>query len=165
MNSLILRNEVEEKYHNLTSELIRRKLTISTMESCTSGLIASLITDASGASDIFENGLVTYSNQAKISQGLDGTVIDEYGVYSEETAASMATLCREKFGTDIGVGVTGSIGRIDPANSDSVPGEVYIAVNFLGDTEAKFLSVTSPARMDAKYEVADKVCELMRTFL
>ena len=54
----------------MIDELIRRKETIATMESCTGGLIASEITNVSGSSDVFALGLVTYQVQAKIQYGI-----------------------------------------------------------------------------------------------
>ena len=62
--------------------LIEKQTTISTMESCTSGLIASMITDTEGASAIFPGGYVTYSNETKMLVGVDEQVLRQYGVYS-----------------------------------------------------------------------------------
>lgn len=119
---------LREKYNLLVDELRRRRIKISTMESCTSGLIASLITDNEGSSDVFNGAYVTYSNGAKIMNGVAADVIDTYGVYSKETACSMAKACADRYNADIGIGVTGTIGRIDPANKDSEFGVVYICV-------------------------------------
>lgn len=70
--------------------LIEKQTTISTMESCTSGLIASMITDTEGASAIFPGGYVTYSNETKMFVGVDEQVLRQYGVYSRECAQAMA---------------------------------------------------------------------------
>ena len=121
-------HDCAEKYERITKLLIEKKLMISTMESCTSGFIASLITDTEGASAIMKGAFVTYSNEAKIRQGVPAGVIEAYGVYSGETSAAMAETCRHFYGADYGVGVTGSFGNADPANADSVPGEVYFAI-------------------------------------
>ena len=59
--------------------LIEKQTTISTMESCTSGLIASMITDTEGASAIFPGGYVTYSNETKMLVGVDEQVLRQYG--------------------------------------------------------------------------------------
>ena len=58
--------KVQKKYLQVTEELINRNETISVMESCTAGLISSLITDAEGSSAIFPGGFVTYSNSNKM---------------------------------------------------------------------------------------------------
>ena len=64
--------------------------TISTMESCTGGALASAITDIEGASEVLKFSAVTYSNEYKIKMGVSSEVIDTYSVYSIETAREMA---------------------------------------------------------------------------
>ncbi|MBR3225922.1 MAG: CinA family protein [Atopobiaceae bacterium] len=120
---------VRKQYEQLTRLLIERSVCITTMESCTSGLIASLITDTEGSSAILKGAFVTYSNEAKVQQGVPAQVIETYGVYSAQTAAAMAEACRSAYAADFGVGVTGSFGNVDPNNADSVPGEVYFALS------------------------------------
>ena len=75
---------------SIIKQLIASHTTISTMESCTSGLIASLITDTEGASAIFPGGYVTYLNETKVLVGVDPSVIEIHGVYSPECAEAMA---------------------------------------------------------------------------
>ena len=115
-------------YGQITRSLIQKGLQISTMESCTSGMIASLITDTEGSSAVMKGSAITYSNEAKIACGVPENTITKFGVYSKETAASMASAARQTYKADIGIGVTGSFGNTDPANTDSVPGEVYFAI-------------------------------------
>lgn len=129
-----LTRRVRGKYRSLTRALIARNLQITTMESCTAGEIASLITDTEGSSAILKGALVAYSNEAKIQMGVSASVIEQYGVYSAKTARAMAHACRVTFGAAIGIGITGSFGNVDPANADSVPGEVWFAVEFSGKT-------------------------------
>lgn len=126
---------VRRKYKELTNSLIQHKLTITTMESCTSGQLASLITDTEGSSAVIKGAFVTYSNEAKIMQGVPKEIIETHGVYSAETAAAMASACRDAYHADFGVGVTGSFGNTDPNNPDSVPGEVFFAISSQGKTE------------------------------
>ena len=120
--------DVREKYEKLTKLLIQKNISITTMESCTSGQIASLITDTEGASAIMKGAFITYSNEAKIMAGVPSRIIDEFGVYSKETASAMAKCCKERFAANIGIGVTGSFGNADPNNADSVPGEVFFSI-------------------------------------
>lgn len=127
-NSNSLEDEVNELYKLITKILIKRNLLITTMESCTSGLIASLITNTEGASSILKGAFVTYSNEVKIMQGVPSNVIDEYGVYSKETSIEMAKACKNKLNADIGIGVTGTMGNLDPANKDSSVGKVYFTI-------------------------------------
>ena len=138
-------SSVQEKYRQLTKSLIEKKLTITAMESCTSGLIASLITDTEGSSAIFKGSFVTYSNEAKINQGVPTNIIEENGVYSKETAAEMAKACRKKMYTDIGIGITGTFGNVDPNNKDSVIGEVFFAIDFAGSVSSYNLKLTGEA--------------------
>ncbi|MGN0038932.1 MAG: CinA family protein [Coriobacteriales bacterium] len=128
--------EVAELFRLLTLRLAERGLTLSTMESCTGGLIASLVTDTEGSSAVLKGAFVTYSNEAKLAQGVPAAVIAEHGVYSLQTARAMASACRRPYGADIGIGVTGSFGNPDPANADSVPGQVFCALDVLGSVTA-----------------------------
>ena len=102
---------VHEAYRAITKALIEKNISITTMESCTAGLIASLITDTEGSSAILRGAYITYSNQAKIKAGVPSEIIEKYGVYSIETAVAMAAACRKAFSADIGIGVTGSMGN------------------------------------------------------
>ena len=123
--------KIREEYADLTRLLISRKLSITTMESATSGQIASLITDTEGSSAIIKGALVTYSNSAKIQMGVPAEVIEKYSVYSKETALTMSAACKRVFGAHIGIGLTGTMGNIDPANPESsVPGQVYFAIDY-----------------------------------
>ena len=121
--------EIREHYRRLTKLLIDRKYTITTMESATSGQIASLITDTEGSSAVLKGAFITYSNEAKILQGVPAETIEKYTVYSRETAEAMAAACMKAYGAQIGIGVTGTMGNVDPANPEaSVPGQVYFAI-------------------------------------
>lgn len=151
---------IREKYRQLTLRLIREGRSITTMESCTSGQIASLITDTEGASAIIKGAFVTYSNEAKIRQGVPAEVIRAYGVYSTETAEAMATACRDAYQADIGIGVTGTFGNADPENPDSVPGEVYFAIAFPKMVRSRHLQVPpQSSRLAYKLYMADVVAD------
>ena len=82
--------EIRADYRRLTKLLIEKNLTITTMESATSGQIASLITDTEGSSAVLKGAFVTYCNEAKIMQGVPAEIIDKYTVYSTQTAEAMA---------------------------------------------------------------------------
>ena len=111
--------QVREAYSRLTKLLIEKKLTITTMESATSGQIASLITDTEGSSAVLKGAFVTYCNEAKIMQGVPAGIIQQFTVYSKETAAAMAEACKKTYKADVGIGVTGTMGNVDPANPES----------------------------------------------
>ena len=152
--------QVREKYEDLVKYLIKRNISITTMESCTAGQIASLLTDTSGSSAIIKGAFVTYSNEAKIRQGVSENIINEYGVYSKETAAEMARVCRDFYDADLGIGVTGSFGNVDPKNKDSVPGEVYFAISTREGTESFYCEVPEqPSRLYYKLYMANVIAD------
>lgn len=154
--------KVQEQYTLLTKYLIKENLTISTMESMTAGLIASLITDTEGSSAVMKGAYVTYSNEAKIKQGVPADIIETYGVYSCETAEAMAKACQASYGADIGIGITGSTGNVDPNNADSVPGVVYIAVFFEDKiTSKKYEMPALNSRLEYKFCAAQYVYDLV----
>lgn len=157
---------VREKYRRITLTLIEAGRTVATMESCTCGQIASLLTDTEGASAVFKGAFVTYSNEAKVLQGVPAETIDTFGVYSVETAAAMARICRDAFGADIGIGVTGTFGNVDPNNADSVPGEVFFAIAVTGETTAWQCTVPPQASRPAyKLYIADVIADRLLTLL
>ncbi len=152
--------QVREKYDDLVKYLIKSNISITTMESCTAGQIASLLTDTSGSSAIIKGAFVTYSNEAKIRQGVSENIINEYGVYSKETAAEMARVCRDFYDADLGIGVTGSFGNVDPQNKDSVPGEVYFAISTREGTESFYCEVPEqPSRLYYKLYMANVIAD------
>ena len=153
-------SDIRFKYKKLTETLIEKKLSITTMESITSGQIASLITDTEGSSAVLKGAFVTYSNEAKILQGVPAETIEKYGVYSCETAEAMAAACRKAYGADIGIGVTGSAGNADPNNADSVPGEVYYAVAMADATESRQVILKpESSRYGFKMKIADIIAD------
>ncbi len=159
--------EIRKDYAKLTKLLIEWNMSITTMESATAGQIASLITDTEGASAIFKGASITYSNETKIMQGVSAEVIHKYTVYSKETAEAMATACANMYGTDIGIGVTGTMGNTDPDNADaSVPGQVYFAINMKGSVRSYVVEIPQqPSRLMYKLAVAKEVYDvLMRLF-
>ena len=91
----------------IVKKLIEEKKTISVAESCSGGLLASSFIDVPGASEIFMEGLVTYSNEAKMERlGVKKETLEKYGAVSAETAKEM--VCGLK--TDVGISVTGIAG-------------------------------------------------------
>lgn len=158
---------IRSEYRRLTKYLIEHNMTITTMESATSGQIASLITDTEGASAIFKGSFVTYSNETKIMCGVPSCIIDEHTVYSVETAEAMARVCIEKLAADIGIGVTGTMGNIDPTNeSASVPGRVYFSI-IVKDEAHNYSTELVPQESRLMYKLAvakeiyDRLAELM----
>ena len=155
-------SEIRTKYTELTNRLIRKGMTITLMESSTAGQITSLITDTEGSSAIIKGAFITYSNEAKIMQGVPEEIIETYGVYSPDTARAMAKACRAAYKADIGVGITGSLGNVDPNNADSIPGVVYYALDVRGCLTTYRLDLPPmPTRYDYKMRVAEDVVEML----
>ena len=81
-------------------------------------------------------------------------------VYSKETASEMARACRDFYDADLGIGVTGSFGNVDPKNKDSVPGEVYFAISSRDGTESFFCEVPEqPSRLYYKLYMANVIAD------
>lgn len=109
-------------------------LTIATAESCTGGLVAGLLTEIAGASDVVDRGFVTYSNMAKSEMlGVENGIIDRHGAVSAAVAVAMADGALQNAGTDLAVAITGIAGP-DGGTPQKPVGLVYIAVARKGQT-------------------------------
>ena len=113
----------------LSRRLIKGGFTMAVSESCTGGLLASTITDISGASKWFTHGWVTYSNESKSSElGIPLDLIEKHGAVSTTIAAAMAEGARLASGADLAISVTGIAGpRAD--DSDKEVGTVHVGVS------------------------------------
>lgn len=108
--------------------LIEKKMTIATMESCTGGFVVSSITDIDGSSNVLKFSAVTYSNEYKIKMGVSKEVIDKYSVYSINVAREMAKKISDFANSDIGVGITGRINRVDENNLFGDNNKIFYAI-------------------------------------
>ena len=119
-------NKIPEIVFN---KLLENHITVSTAESCTGGLIAKTITDFSGSSEIFFEGYVTYSNEAKMKLlNVKEETLKRYGAVSEQTAEEMVAGLKKVSGCDICVAVTGIAGP-GGGTPDKPVGLVYAAVS------------------------------------
>ncbi len=101
-------NELVKK---IVNGLIKKKLTISTAESCTGGLLSSAITSVAGSSKVFKLGLVTYSNQSKIQiLKVLKNIIIKYGAVSEQVCLAMVINLNKISKTSISISITGIAG-------------------------------------------------------
>jgi len=108
--------------------LRERDETLAVAESCTGGLVGSLVTDVSGSSAYFDRSLVTYSYDAKQELlAVSREALDDHGAVSEPVAAEMARGVRDTAGTDWGVATTGVAGPTGGSPETPV-GTVHIAV-------------------------------------
>lgn len=117
--------------------LIEKKLTISTAESCTGGMIASTLINYPGISEVFLEGAVTYSNEAKHNRlGVKEETLEKYGAVSEETAKEMAIGIARTAKTDVSIVTTGIAGP-DGGTEEKPVGLVYIGVYVQGEVIVK----------------------------
>ena len=113
---------------SLLKTLTKKKLKISFAESCTGGLLASSITSINGASKIFNLGLITYSNQAKIKfLKINKNIIKKYGAVSHECCLAMVNNLSKISKANINVSITGIAGP-NGATKQKPVGLVYIGV-------------------------------------
>ena len=111
----------------LIKKLIDNKITVSTCESCTGGLLAAEFVNVPGASEVFTEGIVTYSNEAKMRLGVKAETLKEHGAVSEETALEMANAIRKRAGTTLGISTTGVAGP-GGGTPEKPVGLVYTAI-------------------------------------
>jgi len=113
---------------SLIKLLIKKKLKISFAESCTGGLLASTVTSVEGASKVFNLGLVTYSNQAKIKVlKVNKSIIKKYGAVSHECCLAMVENLSKISKDNINISITGIAGPKGGTKQKPV-GLVYIGV-------------------------------------
>jgi nicotinamide-nucleotide amidase len=124
------------------AELTRRLLDIckahgvlvTTAESCTGGMIVSLMTDLPGSSSMVDRGFVTNSNEAKMEMlGVARTTLDRYGAVSSETAIEMASGALERSRAGIALSVTGIAGP-EGGSADKPVGLVWFGLAMKGRT-------------------------------
>ena len=145
-----------------TVELLKsKKLKLATAESCTGGLISKRITDVSGSSEVFEGGVVCYSNRFKENVlGVSPEALKKYGAVSRETAREMVKGVLSLTKADIAVAVTGIAGPSSDDTNKPV-GLVYIAVsdgkstivknllnNFTGDVREQNRSISADTALE-----------------
>ena len=116
------------KIENLLKILIKKKYKISVVESCTGGLLSSSITSISGASKVFNLGLITYSNQTKIKiLKVNNNIIRKYGAVSRECCSAMVKNLSRISKANINVSITGIAGPKGGTKQKPV-GLVYIGI-------------------------------------
>ena len=112
----------------IVNKLIKKKLTISTAESCTGGLLSSAITSVAGSSKVFKLGLVTYSNRSKIKVlKVLKNIIMKYGAVSEQVCLAMVMNLNKISKTGISISITGKAGPSGGTKKKPV-GLVYVGI-------------------------------------
>lgn len=147
---------------DIVSKMMRRKkLRLSTVESCTGGYIANEITNLPGSSDYFVGGLATYSSGTKEDIiNVPEEMIRQHGAVSEEVAIAMATGVAERLESDYAISCTGYIGPGGGTEKDPV-GTVYIGLHTPTKSYAKRFSFRGP-RIAQKRRVYYAAIDLLR---
>ena len=120
--SPVLPNDLEEATRALLTKACERKLTLATAESCTGGILASLLTDVQGVAHVFDRGFVTYSEAAKTEMlGVPAALIAGKGAVSKDVAVAMAEGALARSHADLVLAITGF------ADAGEDPGLVHFA--------------------------------------
>ena len=116
----------------LVAALRERNLRIATAESCTGGMMASLITSVPGSSEAFDGGIVSYANTVKQrSLGVRAETLEKYGAVSAETAAEMVSGVCRIMDVPVGISVTGIAGP-GGGTAEKPVGLVWFGVSYHG---------------------------------
>ncbi|HOB19845.1 MAG TPA: competence/damage-inducible protein A [Candidatus Atribacteria bacterium] len=146
------------------SLLRERGYTLSLAESCTGGHISNLLTNVPGASEVFLEGCITYSNESKITRlGVQRETLSRYGAVSPQTAIEMADGIRSSLGSDIGMAVTGIAGPGGGSEEKPV-GLVYMAISTGSSTEIK-RCLFNGNRLKIKHRTAYELLNWLRLIL
>lgn len=140
-------------------KLKTKAATVACAESCTGGLVTSLLTDVPGSSGYVAGSVVCYTNEVKARiVGVARTTLDRYSAVSGETAGEMALGVRKLMGTDYGLATTGNLG---PEPSEGRPvGLVYIAVASEAGVICEELHLQG-SRSENKAAVAERALALL----
>lgn len=140
------------------------QITLATAESCTGGLVASLLTDQTGLGRWFDRGFVAYTDQAKSDMlGIERSHIEYYGAVSEEIAQAMAIGALRHSGAFLTLGVTGFAG---PAGPGDEPGLIYLAAACRsGAMEAREYHFGEAGRDQTRALAAEHGLDLLRSIL
>lgn len=146
----------------LVKLLKKYHLKISLAESCTGGYAAKRITDISGASEVFDCAVVSYSNEIKHKVlGVRKEDLEKYGAVSESVARQMAEGIRRLSGADFGIGITGIAGPLSD-NTNKPVGLSYVAVSDADGTECIEIMTSRQDRDYNRYVNASRAFDLVR---
>ncbi|MCP4267187.1 MAG: competence/damage-inducible protein A [Candidatus Brocadiaceae bacterium] len=156
----------KQSLEDVVSELLKKNnLKLATAESCTGGLVSSLLTDIPGSSDFFSGGVISYSTNVKQEiLNIPKKLIDEYGVISAEVAKAMASGVRECIQADVGLAVTGNAGPTNierGADRGKSVGLVYVATATTGNSDYKEYRFFG-SRLDIKRRAANAALHKLR---
>ena len=154
---------------NLSLKIVRlltkKKLTVSFAESCTGGLLSSSITSISGSSKVFNMGLVTYSNDAKVKLlKIPKVTITKYGAVSYETCLSMINNLSKISKSNISISITGVAGP-NGGTKEKPVGLVYIGLKKGGRTIIKKNLFKGKKRISIQKATVKKALKMILSIL
>jgi len=160
-----INNEPLSLAHHVLAKLVDHNLKITTAESCTGGLIASLITQVAGSSAFFEAGYVTYSNRMKEKMlGVSEKRLSEYGAVSQEVVVEMAKGALANSSADLVIAVSGIAGP-DGGSEEKPVGTVWLAWGSKQDLQSICLLIPLPRNYFQKYVAAIGLDLIRRTLI
>ena len=154
-----------KKSKKIVNLLNKKKLKISFAESCTGGMLSSAITSVSGSSKVFNLGLVTYSNQSKISiLKVPKKIIRKYGTVSKQVCLAMVKNVSKIGKTNMSVSITGIAGPSGGSKRKPV-GLVYVGIKKSNRTEVKKYLFKNKGRTYIQKAAVNKSLGLILSFL
>jgi nicotinamide-nucleotide amidase len=160
-----LTKRAEEAAQAVVHKLKAHSLKLALSESCTAGLVSSLLAGISGASEVLWGSFVCYTQEAKVSMlGLDNGQLTIHGLVSAETARAMAAGALEKSGADIAAAVTGLAGPLGDGSSVPV-GTVWIAAAKKGEYSTEREFHFTGGRNEVRLKAAIELLEIIDSIL
>lgn len=161
---MINKRDILNRIKAIIKIFTKKNIKIAIAESCTGGYVSNMITNISGASKVFERGIVCYSNQAKIDLlNIDPKIIEEHGVVSEPIVKLLANNIRILSKVNIGIGISGIAGPTGATPGKPI-GSVFIGFSTVNETYGqKYYFETD--RITFKKMVLEKVIQYLETFL
>jgi len=154
-----------KKSKKIVNLLNKKKLKISFAESCTGGMLSNAITSVSGSSKVFNLGLVTYSNQSKISiLKVPKKIIRKYGTVSKQVCLAMVKNVSKIGKTNMSVAITGIAGPSGGTKIKPV-GLVYVGIKKGNRVEVKKYLFKNKGRAYIQKTAVNKSLELILSFL
>jgi nicotinamide-nucleotide amidase len=156
--------EILDRISKIIKEFTNKNIKLAVAESCTGGYISNMFTNISGASKVFERGIICYSNEAKIDLlNVNPNLIDKYGAVSEDVVKRLAINIRILSKVDIGIGISGIAGPTGGTPEKPV-GTVFIGFSTDRDTTTQKYIFKSD-RINFKKLVLEKVLEFLEQLL
>ena len=145
----------------MLTECAARDLTLAVAESCTGGMLGMRLTAVPGSSRVVQGGTIAYANAVKVRElDVSQSDLDAHGAVSEPVARAMATGARLRFGTNIGIGITGVAGP-DGGTPEKPVGTVWVAIDLDGEVHA-VRAILPGDRSEIRYRTAQLALDRLR---